>query len=269
MRSEGCSGRAGSARSSRRCTTSRAAGGAEAAAPAPDDHRADHRALPDGGAAMARIRHDGIVQVLDAGKDPDGTVYIALELLDGESLETTLQRVRTSPGARPRASASTCSRRSPRRTGTRSSTGTSSPGTSSSSARTTASSQAKLLDFGIAHVAQRGQEAHPAGDDPRHAGVHVPRAGAGGINVGPESDLWSVGIVLFECVTGSTPFVSENTTEILLKVQTERAPELSSIPVGARGDLGGGPPRPGARGLGAVSQRRRDARGAAARGVGL
>jgi len=34
--------------------------------------------------AMARIRHDGIVQVLDAGTDPDGTVYIALELLNGE-----------------------------------------------------------------------------------------------------------------------------------------------------------------------------------------
>jgi serine/threonine-protein kinase len=48
--------------------------------------------------AMASIAHDSIVQVLDAGKDPDGSVFIALELLDGESLESTL--LRASPGAR-------------------------------------------------------------------------------------------------------------------------------------------------------------------------
>src|SRR5688572_27092488 len=35
----------------------------------------------------SRIRHDGVVKVLDAGVDPvDGTPYIAMELLDGESL---------------------------------------------------------------------------------------------------------------------------------------------------------------------------------------
>jgi serine/threonine protein kinase len=47
--------------------------------------------------AMARIRHDGIVQVLDAGTDAEGRVYIALELLDGESLEAMLLRERTLP----------------------------------------------------------------------------------------------------------------------------------------------------------------------------
>jgi serine/threonine protein kinase len=178
--------------------------------------------------AMARIRHDGIVQVLDAGKDPDGTVYIALELLEGEALETTLQRVRTitwteaaSIGVDVLAALAEAHRNKIVHRDIK-------PGNIFVTRKNSGEGQAKLLDFGIAHVAQAKGRFTQQGvilGTPEYMSPEQARAGA----VGPEADLWSVGVVLFECVTGSTPFVSENTTEILLKVQTERAPELSSI----------------------------------------
>ncbi len=40
----------------------------------------------------------------------------------------------------------------------------------------------------------------------------------GGLNIGPEADLWSVGIVLFECLTGTTPFAAEATTDVLVRL---------------------------------------------------
>ncbi|MEZ4392833.1 MAG: serine/threonine-protein kinase [Polyangiales bacterium] len=178
--------------------------------------------------AMARIRHDGIVQVLDAGKDDDDTVYIALELLEGEALETTLQRSHSiSWGeavaigidvlhALAEAHKNKIVHRDIK------------PGNIFVTRKPTGGTQAKLLDFGIAHVAQAKGKFTQQGvilGTPEYMSPEQARAG----QVGPEADLWSVGVVLFECVVGETPFMSENTTEILVKVQTERAPELCSV----------------------------------------
>ncbi|MEM7677237.1 MAG: protein kinase, partial [Myxococcota bacterium] len=42
--------------------------------------------------AAASIRHPGVVDVLDAGREDDGSVYVTFELLHGEDLETCLVR---------------------------------------------------------------------------------------------------------------------------------------------------------------------------------
>ncbi len=178
--------------------------------------------------AMARIRHDGIVQVLDAGTDPDGTVYIALELLNGESLETTLLRVQKLTwgeavrigvdllDALAEAHRNKIIHRDIK------------PGNIFIVRKSDGSSQAKLLDFGIAHVTQRGQKLTQQGmilGTPEYMSPEQSR----GIQVGPESDLWSVGIVLFECLVGQTPFASETTTDILIKIATEQPPTVASL----------------------------------------
>ncbi len=178
--------------------------------------------------AMARIRHDGIVQVFDAGTDPDGTVYIALELLNGESLETTLTRVRKLTwgeavaigidllGALAEAHRNKIIHRDIK------------PGNIYIVRKQDGSSQAKLLDFGIAHVTQSGQKLTQQGmilGTPEYMSPEQSR----GIHVGPESDLWSVGIVMFECLVGFTPFLSETTTDILVKIVTMSAPPVTSL----------------------------------------
>ncbi len=180
--------------------------------------------------AMARIKHDGIVQVLDAGTDPDGSVFIALELLDGESLEATLLRVQKLTWgeavsicvslleALAEAHRHQIVHRDIK------------PGNIFIVRKGDGSSQAKLLDFGIAHVTQAKNKLTAAGmilGTPEYMSPEQGRSGS----VGPESDLWSVGIVMWECLTGATPFVADTATEILLRVATTDAPSiLDAVP---------------------------------------
>ncbi|MBL8086259.1 MAG: serine/threonine protein kinase, partial [Candidatus Obscuribacter sp.] len=180
--------------------------------------------------AMAKIRHDGIVQVLDAGRDPDGTIFIALELLNGESLEQTLDRVgRLTWGeslaigidvltALAEAHKAKIVHRDIK------------PGNIFVVRKPDGGSQAKLLDFGIAQVAQAKGRLTQSGTILGTPEYMSPEQGRG-VNIGPEADLWSVGIVLFECLTGTTPFAAEATTDVLVKVATERAPSLASMGV--------------------------------------
>ncbi|MEZ4410533.1 MAG: protein kinase [Polyangiales bacterium] len=180
--------------------------------------------------AMARIRHDGIVQVLDAGADPDGTVYIVLELLSGESLETTLTRVgkltwgeSVSIGIDVLAALAEAHRNKIIHRDIK-------PGNIFIVRKHDGSSQAKLLDFGIAHVAKA-----KANDKLTQAGMilgtpeYMSPEQSRGVPVGPESDLWSVGIVLFECLTGYTPFGADNTTDILVNLATRDAPPVAEV----------------------------------------
>jgi len=42
--------------------------------------------------AAAQLKHPNVVDVLDMGEEPDGTVYLVLELLSGETLSSLLRR---------------------------------------------------------------------------------------------------------------------------------------------------------------------------------
>ena len=44
-------------------------------------------------------------------------------------------------------------------------------------------------------------------------------------NYGENVDIWSLGILLFEIVNGSTPFVAKTSTEIMNKIKNQ---EISS-----------------------------------------
>jgi serine/threonine-protein kinase len=178
--------------------------------------------------SMAKIRHDGIVQVLDAGEDPDRTIFIALELLAGESLESTLLRVgkltwgeTVSIGVDVLGALAEAHRHQIIHRDIK-------PGNIFIVRKPDGSSHAKLLDFGIAHVAQAKSKLTQAGMILGTPEYMSPEQGRNS-NVGPEADLWSVGIVLWECLAGYTPFVSESATEILLKVATSDAPIVSEV----------------------------------------
>src|ERR1700748_2229105 len=60
------------------------------------DAQAEERFLREVRAA-AHIGHDGIVKVHDAGRSRDGRLYLAMELLSGETLE---ERMARHPGER-------------------------------------------------------------------------------------------------------------------------------------------------------------------------
>ena len=65
-----------------------------------------------------------------------------------------------------------------------------------------------------------------------HRGRLVPFAGGAGTldyDIGETADLYSAGIVLFECVTGHQPFRGDSVGAVLLQHMTSPVPELRSI----------------------------------------
>lgn len=86
---------------------------------------------------------------------------------------------------------------------------------------------AKITDFGIARAASSTTITMTGG---AMGSVHYfsPEQARGG-NVGPQSDIYSLGVTLFEMVTGRVPFDGESNVAIAVKHLQETPPLASSI----------------------------------------
>lgn len=182
--------------------------------------------------AVAMLRSPHIVQIHDFGLD-DGVPYIAMELLEGEDLRDRLDRIGAFSLSETADIVSQISEAlavahqaglihrdvKPRNVFL---------------AREGDREIAKLLDFGVA----KDTSGLLSSDDtttgsflgsPRYMSPEQAR----GMSVDPRSDVWALGIVTFEMLTGSTPYPQTNVTDVLVQLLTtgpaslgEVAPEL-------------------------------------------
>lgn len=88
----------------------------------------------------------------------------------------------------------------------------------------------KVMDFGIARLAQRPQD---SGVTQQGMLVGTPDYMAPeqmtGEAVDPRADLYAVGCVLFECLTGRTPFVAETSYQLVAQVLEELPPRVRTL----------------------------------------
>jgi serine/threonine-protein kinase len=161
--------------------------------------------------------HPNIVTVFDVG-EVDGTPYIAMECVEGEPLSRRLRSGRRF-GAREAVSiaqqiadALDFAHRN----------GVVHRDIKPSNVLFTADAgRVKLVDFGIAHIdATDDEERTRTGaiiGTPRYMS---PEQAAGG-EVGPRSDLFSLGVIFYEMLGGKCPFDARNTTALLLQITTK------------------------------------------------
>ena len=84
----------------------------------------------------------------------------------------------------------------------------------------------KVMDFGIARLANppKGKGLTEAGTSIGTPDYMSPEQ-LSGAELDPRSDLYAVGVVLFECVTGRVPFEAETTWALVAKHLEEQAPD--------------------------------------------
>ena len=77
----------------------------------------------------------------------------------------------------------------------------------------------KVLDFGIAKVMDgAGAQKTRTGAIMGTPGYMSPEQVRGGKEVGPPADIWSLGVMLYELVTGRAPFAQEDTLDQMVAI---------------------------------------------------
>jgi serine/threonine protein kinase len=186
--------------------------------------------------ATSLIKHDSIVEILDCGT-VDGRGYIIMEYLEGESLGARLARQRTFIEDLPslvyigtsvaRALAAAHARGIVHRDLKPDNVYLANPDNGQGPVRV------KILDFGIAKLTGSDKE---VGTSHTRAGVLVgtplymsPEQCRGTATIDHRADIYSLGCILFEMLTGRVPFMSDNAGDLLIAHATVPPPSISEI----------------------------------------
>jgi eukaryotic-like serine/threonine-protein kinase len=169
--------------------------------------------------AAASLNHPNIVAVYDRG-EAEGTYYIAMEFLDGPTLKDEITRRAPLPEAEAIGYATQAldaldfaHRR-----------GVIHRDVKPHNMVMTEDGRLKVTDFGIAR-AGNAQQMTEVGSIVGTAQYLSPEQ-ARGHAVGPQSDLYSMGIVLYEMLTGELPFTGGSAVEIAMKQVSDTPPPL-------------------------------------------
>jgi serine/threonine-protein kinase len=167
----------------------------------------------------AGLSHANIVSIYDRGEASEGAYYIAMEYLDGRSLKELI--VARGPAPIPIAIDYARQILAALRFAHRN--GVIHRDIKPHNILVDSEGRVKVTDFGIARAEQAGaQQMTEAGSIIGTAQYLSPEQ-ARGTRVDKTSDLYSLGIVLYELLTGTVPFTGETPVEIAMK-------HLSAIP---------------------------------------
>ncbi len=173
--------------------------------------------------AVAQLSHPNIVGVIDAGEDLDPAhprPYIVFEYVEGETLKERIRRL----GRLPIAEAVAYAIEIARALGAAHARHIVHRDVKPQNVLLDEEGQAKVTDFGIARTLD--EEGLTA--DGRVLGTtdYVSPEQALGQPVTGQSDLYSLGIVLYEMLTGEVPFRGENQVAVAMKHVREELPDV-------------------------------------------
>ena len=182
--------------------------------------------------AINRIGHEHIVEVTDFGRTPDGDFYFIMEYLEGRSLSDLIAReaplapeIALDIAAQIADALSACHAQGVIHRDLK-------PENVMLLARGEQTTFVKVLDFGLAKLVDvDGLATHET-----RAGVVMgtpyymaPEQCEGKSELDQRADIYSLGVVLFEMLTGKLPFGGSAYAEVLMKQITMRPPAARSL----------------------------------------
>ncbi len=169
--------------------------------------------------AAAGLSHPNIVSVYDRGQ-ASGTSYIAMEYLNGPTLKDEI----TSRAPLPEAEVVNWATQALDALEFAHRQGVVHRDIKPHNMVLTDEGRLKVTDFGIA-LAANVQQMTEVGSIVGTAQYLSPEQ-ARGLDVGPQSDLYSMGIVLYEMLTGELPFTGDSAVEIAMKQVSDPPPSI-------------------------------------------
>jgi serine/threonine-protein kinase len=181
--------------------------------------------------AAVKIRSEHVARVIDVGKLDNGSPYMVMEYLDGGDLEHLLQRRGRLPideavdfvlqacEAIAEAHAMGIVHRDLK------------PANLFCIRRPDGALSVKVLDFGISKLTGPGgsmgmTSTQTVIGSPLYMSPEQMESSKG---VDPRSDIWAIGVILYELVTGQVPFQGEAITELVLRIVTMPPPPIREV----------------------------------------
>ncbi len=182
--------------------------------------------------AAAEIGHQSVCDVYDAGEEPDGTLYLVLELLEGRDLAEAMEKedlsvpevveigIQTLQGLHAAHERGIIHRDVK-------------PENVFLTRDEHGNLRVKLLDFGVAKNLRRGgslyntQQGHVVGTP-----YYMAPEQAAGDDTDRRADVWSTGAMLFHALAGEPPFDADNYNKLILKLLSQTPPSLADMSEG-------------------------------------
>ncbi len=177
---------------------------------------------------IARLRHPNIVQVYDFENDPDSeSYYMVMELIEGETLKDVMGRLAEASQTMPVDEALRIVRQAAVALAYAHSQGMIHRDVKPANLMLDHENRVVLTDFGIAKIVT-GIQFTASGGMVGTPAYMAPEQGLG--DAGDErSDLYSLGVILFQLVTGQLPYEGDTPLAIILRHLNDPIPSARAI----------------------------------------
>ena len=178
--------------------------------------------------AANMIRHENIVEVTDLVSEPDGASYMVLELLDGVPLNKELERQGYLEPKRAAAIAAQVADALSAAHKKKIVHRDLKPANIFLITRAGSSDYVKVLDFGIARLMAEPQLHSTRTGQFMGTPSYMSPEQVTGKEVGPSADIYALGVILFEMLTGELPFDGESLYPLMHSHLAKPAPLVQS-----------------------------------------
>ena len=192
--------------------------------------------------AAAAVMHPNVVTVFEIGES-DGDVYIAMKWVEGPTLRSLLE---VAPQGLPGRRAMEIARGVARGLGRAHEVGVLHRDVKPDNVMVSARGEVKIVDFGLSKLgwldsSSDGTSSSSSSSSSSTRGTilgtpsYMSPEQARGCALGPSSDVFSLGVVLYELLAGERPFVGERSLDTLIAINRDEPPPLSArrpVPAG-------------------------------------